>query len=178
LLPVSAQLRARTRHLAITRTRYRMHAVPVDAYPYRSKAHAGNEVTNLVTVCGDWGMTGLAELVREAAPDPGGTPIRGIDGGTVEHTTDQTITSLWGGGEYVRVTVRGHVDHDAVQRLRTHLGAVLDAGARYLTVDFSDVTYCDGNVLDVLDWAAHRASLQQGWLSLTGVHRRIRMALR
>ncbi|MBV9058093.1 MAG: STAS domain-containing protein [Pseudonocardiales bacterium] len=76
------------------------------------------------------------------------------------------------------MAVRGHVDHDAAQRLRTQLGAVLDAGARYLTVDFSDVTYSDGNVLDVLDWAAHRASSQRGWLALTGVHRRIRMALR
>ena len=123
-------------------------------------------------------MTGLAELVRQAAPDPGDTPTRGIDGGTVGHTTDQTITSLRGGGEYVRVTVRGHIDHNAAQRLRTQLGAVLDAGARYLNVDFSEVTCCDGNVLDVLDCAAHRASSQQGWLALTGVRHRIRFATR
>ena len=57
------------------------------------------QVTNLVTVCGDFRMTSLAELVRQAAPDPGGIPVTGIDGGTVEDTPEQTIISLRGGGE-------------------------------------------------------------------------------
>jgi anti-anti-sigma regulatory factor len=96
----------------------------------------------------------------------------------VEHTAEQTITILRGGAGYVRVILRGHSDHHVAQRLRTQLGAVLDAGARYLTVDLSGLTCCDEIVLDVLDWAARRASSQQGWLALTGGHRHFRFTAR
>ena len=96
----------------------------------------------------------------------------------MEHSAEQAITIVRGGAGYARVTVEGHLDHHAAQRLRTQLGAVLDAGARYLTVDLSDVNYCDEHVLDVLGWAACRAFSQQGWLALTGVRHRIRFATR
>jgi anti-anti-sigma regulatory factor len=96
----------------------------------------------------------------------------------VEHTAEQTITILRGGAGYARVILRGHTDHHVAQRLRTQLGAVLDAGAQYLTVDLSDLTYCDEIMLDILDWAARRASSQQGWLALTGGHRHFRFTAR
>ncbi|MFN2496143.1 MAG: STAS domain-containing protein [Pseudonocardiaceae bacterium] len=96
----------------------------------------------------------------------------------MEHTTEQTITVARGGADYARVTLQGHLDHHAVQRLRTQLNAVLDTGARYLTVDLSDVNCCDEHVLDLLGWAERRASSQQGWLALTGSHHRIRFTAR
>jgi len=96
----------------------------------------------------------------------------------VEHSAEQAMTIMRGGAGYARVNLEGHLDHHAAQRLRTQLGAVLDAGARYLTVDLSDVNYCDEHVLDVLGWAASRASSQQGWLALTGGRHRIRFAAR
>lgn len=121
-------------------------------------------------------MTAFRESMRHAAPDPGGTPTDGADGRNVTHTAEQTITIVRGGSDYVCVTLRGHLDHHATQRLRTQLGAVLDTGARYLTVDLSDVNCCDESVLDLLCWAERRASSQQGWLALTGGHHRIRFA--
>jgi anti-anti-sigma regulatory factor len=74
------------------------------------------------------------------------------------------------------VILRGHLDHHAAQRLQTELGAVLDSGARYLTVDFADVHGCDERVLEALGWATGRAFLQQGWLALTGVMHHLRFA--
>jgi anti-anti-sigma regulatory factor len=99
-------------------------------------------------------------------------------GDNVEHTAEQMIKIVRGGTAYACVTLRGSLDHDATQRLRTQLGAVLDTGARYVTVDLSDVSYCDENVLDLLGWAERRASSQQGWLALTGGHKRIRLVVR
>lgn len=68
------------------------------------------------------------------------------------------------------------IDQHAAQRLRSVLRAVLDSGARYLTVDLAGMNGCDENVLDVLSWAACRASLQEGWLALDGVNHHIRFA--
>ena len=91
----------------------------------------------------------------------------------VEHTTEPMITIVRGGAEYARLTLRGSFDHHAAQRLRTQLGAVLDTGARYLTVDLSDVSCCDENVFDLLGWAERRAFSKRGWLALNDGHRRI-----
>ena len=102
----------------------------------------------------------------------------GAEGRTVECSAEQAITIVRGGAGYARVNLEGHLDHHAAQRLRSQLGAVLDAGARYLTVDLSNVNYCDEHVLAVLGWAACRASSQQGWLALTGGRHRIRFATR
>ncbi|MEO7195658.1 MAG: STAS domain-containing protein [Pseudonocardiaceae bacterium] len=96
----------------------------------------------------------------------------------MEPTAEPTITIVRGGAEYALVALRGPLDHDATQRLRTQLGAVLDTGARYLTVDLSDVTRCDESVLELLGWAARRAASQQGWLALTGGHHHIRFTAR
>jgi anti-anti-sigma regulatory factor len=91
-------------------------------------------------------------------------------------TPEQMITMVRGGSEYARLTLQGHLDHHLVQQLRTQLGAVLDTGARYLTVDLSEVNLCDENVLDLLCWAERRACAQQGWLTLTAGHHGIRFA--
>jgi anti-anti-sigma regulatory factor len=96
----------------------------------------------------------------------------------VENSAEQTVTIMRGGTEYAYMTLRGHPDHHATQRLRTQLSAVLDTGARYLTVDLSHVNLCDEIMLDVLDWAARRAASQQGWLALTGGHHHIRFTTR
>ena len=96
----------------------------------------------------------------------------------MEHAAEQVFTIVRGGGGYARVNLDGHLDHHVARRLRTQLGAVLDAGARYLTVDLSEVDSCDEDVLDVLGWAASRASSQQGWLALTGGRYRLRFAAR
>lgn len=95
------------------------------------------------------------------------------DGRNVEDTAEQTITIVRGGAEYARVTLRGTLDHHTDQRLRFQLGALLDAGARYLTVDLSEVDGWDENVLDSLGWAERRASSRQGWLALTGGRYRV-----
>lgn len=94
----------------------------------------------------------------------------------MEHPAELAMTIGRGGAEYARVTLRGYLDHHAAQRLRTELGAVLDTGARYLTVDLADVNGCDESTLDVLGWVARRACSQQGWLALTGVNHRLRFA--
>lgn len=94
----------------------------------------------------------------------------------MEHPAELAMTIVRGGAEYVRVTLRGHLDHHAAQRLRTELGAILDTGARYLTVDLADVNGCDESVLYALGWAARRASSQQGWLALTGGNHHLRFA--
>jgi anti-anti-sigma regulatory factor len=98
------------------------------------------------------------------------------DGTTVEHPVEVTIATVWGGAEYARVILRGHLDHHTGQRLRTELSAVLDTGARYLTVDLTDAHGCEESALEALDWAARRASSQQGWLALTGVNHHLRFA--
>lgn len=92
----------------------------------------------------------------------------------MEGSTDLTMTITRGGIDYVRVILRGRIDQRAAQQLRTQLWAVLNTGARYLTVDFIGVSGCDETVLDVLGWAACQASLQQGWLALDGVNHHIR----
>jgi anti-anti-sigma regulatory factor len=89
-----------------------------------------------------------------------------------------TVTIARGGVEYAYITLRGRPDHHGGQRLRTQLGAVLDTGARYLTVDLSGLPCCDEIMLEILDWAARRASSQQGWLALTGGHHHIRFTAR
>jgi anti-anti-sigma regulatory factor len=94
----------------------------------------------------------------------------------VEHLAELAIVTVRGGAEYARVILRGDLDHPAAQRLRIELGAVLDSGARYLTVDLADANGCDESALDALGWAACRASFQQGWLALTGVNRHLRFA--
>lgn len=83
------------------------------------------------------------------------------------------MTIVWGGAEYARVTLRGPMDHYGAERLRSQLGTVMDTGARYLTVDLTDVNCCDEDVLEVLGWAASRAA-SQGWLAMTGVNHHIR----
>lgn len=98
------------------------------------------------------------------------------DGTTVEHPAELTIATVRGGAEYARVILRGYLDHHAGQRLRTELDAVLNTGARYLTVDLTDANGCDESALDALGWAARRASSQQGWLALTGVNHHLRFA--
>jgi anti-anti-sigma regulatory factor len=94
----------------------------------------------------------------------------------VEHWPELAIVTVRGGAGYARVILRGHLDHHAAQRLRTELGAVLDSGARYLTVDLADVHGCDERVLEALGWATGRASSQRGWLALTGVKHHLRFA--
>lgn len=97
----------------------------------------------------------------------------------MEHTAEQTIVIVRGGAGYARVTMRGLLDHHFAQRLQIQLDAVLDTGARYLTVDISEVNFCEENVLDMLDMlrcAERRASSQLGWLALTGGHYRLRFA--
>lgn len=96
----------------------------------------------------------------------------------LDTATEQAVTIARGGAEYAYITLRGHPDHHAADRLRAQLGAVLDTGARYLTVDLSDLNCCDEILLDVLDWAARRASSQQGWLALAGGHHHIRFTAR
>jgi anti-anti-sigma regulatory factor len=97
---------------------------------------------------------------------------------SVDDSTDLTMTVVRGGIDYARVILRGRIDQHAAQRLRSELCAVLDSGARYLTVDFAGINSCDQNILDVLSWAACRASLQEGWLALDGVDHHIRFAAR
>jgi anti-anti-sigma regulatory factor len=94
----------------------------------------------------------------------------------VDDSTDLMMTIVRGGIDYARVILRGRIDQHAAQRLRSALHAVLDSGARYLTVDLAGMNGCDENVLDVLSWAACRASLQEGWLALDGVNHHIRFA--
>ena len=94
----------------------------------------------------------------------------------MEHATELSIATVRGGTGYARVILSGYLDDHAGQRLRTELAAVLDSGARYLTVDLADVNGCDESVLDALGWAERRASSQQGWLALTGVNHHLRFA--
>ena len=94
----------------------------------------------------------------------------------MEDSAELTIVTVRGGAGYARVILRGQLDHHSAQRLRAELGAVLDSGARYLTVDLADVNGCDESVLEALGWATGRASSQQGWLALTGVNHHFRFA--
>jgi hypothetical protein len=91
---------------------------------------------------------------------------------------EHTATSTRGGVGYAYIILHGHSGHDGGQRLRAQLGAILDSGACYLTVDLSDLACCDELMLDVLSWAACRASSQQGWLALAGGHPHIRFTAR
>lgn len=94
----------------------------------------------------------------------------------MEHPAEQMITIGRDGSGYARVTLQGHLDHYGTQRLRTQLGAVLDTGVRYVTVDLSDVDLCNENMLDLLCWVERRVAAQQGWLALTGDHHLIRFS--
>lgn len=152
-------------------------AAASNAYPHSSYTHPQARPLSSTDTWVDRRMTDLPCADAPAAPDPGGTPTSGADGRNVEHTTEQTITIVRGGSDYARVALQGHLDHHSVQRVRTQLGAVLDTGARYLTVDLSDVNLCDENVLDLLCWAERRACAQQGWLTLTAGHHRMQFAI-
>jgi anti-anti-sigma regulatory factor len=96
----------------------------------------------------------------------------------LDTAAEQTVTISRGGAEYAYITLQGHPDHHAAERLRTQLSAVLNSGARCLTVDLSGLNCCDESLLDVLEWAARQASSQQGWLALVGGHRHIRFTAR
>lgn len=80
------------------------------------------------------------------------------------------------GSGYARVSLQDHLDHYGTQGLRIQLGAVLDTGVRYVTVDLSDVDLCNENMLDLLCWVERRVAAQQGWLALTGDHHLIRFS--
>ena len=80
------------------------------------------------------------------------------EGTIVDHPVEQAVTIGRGGSGYARVALRGHLDHDAAQRLRIQLGVVLDTGARYVTVDLSEVSCCKGDQLLRAD-RARRAQL-------------------
>lgn len=99
-------------------------------------------------------------------------------GDTVEHTAEQMIKIVRGGTAYAYLTLEGSLDHHALQRLRTRLDAVLDTGARYVTIDLSKVNSCDEDLLALLGWAERRASSQQGWLALIGGHKRLQLVAR
>ncbi|MCA1821114.1 MAG: STAS domain-containing protein [Pseudonocardia sp.] len=130
-------------------------------------------VVSLVSINASPGVEGVVERETVVNDD---LARRRADNLNAE--AQQTVTIARGGAEYAYITLRGHPDHHGGQRLRTQLGAVLDTGARYLTVDLSGLSCCDEIMLDVLDWAARRACSQKGWLALTGGHHHIRFTAR
>jgi len=93
-------------------------------------------------------------------------------------TVKSGISVASGGLEYARVAVRGRLESKILDQLRAQLGALVDDGARYLTLDLSRVSSCAPELADVLTWADLRAGEKQGWLALTGIKHLMHLAAR
>lgn len=84
-------------------------------------------------------------------------------------TGDVAITSTqWRDGQTV-VVVRGPVDAQSVQRLAFYLHGLLRSGTRRLSVDISQVTGPDGQLLALLHAIATRTLVLGGIFELTGL---------
>jgi anti-sigma B factor antagonist len=68
-------------------------------------------------------------------------------------------------GDWI-VRVRGEIDVATSPRLKEHLTAVLDQGAKFVTLDLSDLGFIDSSGLGVLV-GAHKRLLESGGETMT-----------
>jgi len=67
------------------------------------------------------------------------------------------------------LSVTGQLDDPGLDRLQGRLDQLLDADARLLVVDLSEVTGCDGRLFDLLARTQHLIKYREGWLRLVGL---------
>lgn len=79
------------------------------------------------------------------------------------------IDSVYQEPHHAQLTVRGVLDHGGIAVLSRRLHDLMEAGARFVVVDLSEVTSCDPLVLRVMSAAVRRLSVRQGWLRLIGI---------
>lgn len=93
-------------------------------------------------------------------------------------TAKSGITVARGGLEYARIAVWGRLELKILDQLRAQLDALVDDGARYLTLDLSRASWCAPELAELLTWADLRAGEKQGWLALTGIKHLMHLAAR
>ncbi|HEY2220897.1 STAS domain-containing protein [Actinomycetospora sp.] len=80
------------------------------------------------------------------------------------------IGSAFEGAHQGRITLRGFLDADAVDRLATHLQGFLEAGVRFVILDAHDVIRADPALVPLLGQVQRRLTRRHGLLTLTGLH--------
>jgi anti-sigma B factor antagonist len=80
----------------------------------------------------------------------------------IDHPISDLVTiEVSGSGPSVRVTAAGEIDSTSAPVLRDRLDAILDGGARDVTIDLSGVTFLDSAGLCVLASVYRRAAAQE-----------------
>ncbi len=82
-----------------------------------------------------------------------------------------------GTAEKALVSIVGEVDVSNAPELRSALDAALEAGAKSVDIDFSEVPYIDSTGIGVLVGAAHRAADQGATVSVRSPQRNVRRVL-
>ncbi|GLZ48938.1 hypothetical protein Acsp06_51230 [Actinomycetospora sp. NBRC 106375] len=80
---------------------------------------------------------------------------------------------MWTIRHHAQVTVDGHADADAVERLDRALDLIMRAHGRHITVDLTRLEGRDADVLEVLAATWHRLSRAGGRLHVVGLRRRL-----
>jgi hypothetical protein len=80
------------------------------------------------------------------------------------------VGSTFEGAHQGRITLRGFLDADAVERLAAHLQGFLEAGVRFVTIDAHDVLRADPRLVPLLGRAQRRLTRRHGLLTMTGLH--------
>lgn len=80
------------------------------------------------------------------------------------------IFSAYVGPGHATVTLRGQIGGGAAEEFGEHLKAVLETGARQVTVDANAVTYCDPRVLEFLARTRRRLGGRAGAVTVHGLH--------
>ncbi|WP_133827714.1 hypothetical protein [Actinomycetospora succinea] len=80
---------------------------------------------------------------------------------------------MWTIRHHAQVTVDGHADGDAVERLDRALNLIMRAHGLHITVDLTRLQGRDVDVLEVLAATWHRLSHAGGRLHVVGLRRRL-----
>lgn len=116
------------------------------------------------------------------APDPGDPPKSRVPDGegpamlytysdqNQDHIGSSFIGTFCDTPDHALIVLSGDIDAEVAARLWTHIGTVLAARTRFLTIDASAVTRCDPGLLDLLGRAQRRLARHHGLLSVRGLH--------
>lgn len=80
------------------------------------------------------------------------------------------VGSVFEGAHQGRITLRGFLDGDAVERLAAHLHGFLEAGVRFVAIDAHGVIRADPGLVPLLGRAQRRLTRRHGLLTMTGLH--------
>lgn len=71
---------------------------------------------------------------------------------------------------HAEIVLRGDIDAATVDRLDSHIHAVLASTTQFITIDAATVNSHDSALLDLLGRTQHRLGLRRGLLQVQGLH--------